>query len=145
MSAPSHNAERACAMFDSFCKAVIRNASRNLKRDYVYRRKREITGVDETWLDAGECSDTYPCEDLYLRAGAFSCSISNEKLYQAILSLPEQQRIVLILDFWCEWPDTQISKYLGVTARTVYNLRQRAFKAIQIYYGNGNAAVRPKL
>lgn len=144
MSAPSR-AERACAMFDSFCKSVIRNASRNLKRDFAYRRKREITGAEETWLDAKECSDTYPCEDFHLREGTFSCCLSNEKLYQAILSLPEQQRIVLILDFWCEWPDTQISNYLGVTARTVYNLRQRAFKAIQIYYGNGNTSARSKL
>ena len=32
------------------------------------------------------------------------------------------------------WKDKKISKKLEVTVRTVYNLRQRAFKKIRTYY-----------
>ncbi|MBS7192538.1 MAG: helix-turn-helix domain-containing protein [Clostridiales bacterium] len=55
-------------------------------------------------------------------------------LYEALKSLPEKQRTVLLLDFWQEHTDEEIAKRLEVTTRTVYNLRQRAFKAIRNFY-----------
>lgn len=139
MSAPSHHVERVCAMFDSYCKAVIRNASKNLKRDFASRKKHEAVELGEEQLSLYGCADTYPSEQPKLCAGAFSCLVSNEKLFEAMISIPERQRIVLILDFWYEWSDTRISKYLGVTERTVYNIRQRAFRAIRTSYENGRS------
>ena len=41
MPDPSDKAERLCAMFDSYCKTVLRNASRNEKRALANRMKRE--------------------------------------------------------------------------------------------------------
>ncbi len=79
-------------------------------------------------------TSTYPSDQLMIHADKFSCVVFNEELYEALLSLPQQQRTVLILDFWYGWPDEKISRYMGVTTRTVYNLRQRAFKTIRSFY-----------
>ena len=60
--------------------------------------------------------------------------LENELLYNALLSLPDSERKVILYDFWHDWKDKEISKKLEVTVRTVYNLRQRAFKKIRTYY-----------
>ena len=53
----------------------------------------------------------------------------------AEMSLPEKQRKVLLFDFWYAWTDGEIAARMEVTTRTVYNLWQRAFKAIRTFYG----------
>jgi RNA polymerase sigma factor (sigma-70 family) len=136
MSAPSNKAERLCAMFDSYCKTVLRNESRDIKRALVRRSKRELA-MDEPMqylFDLISHEDTYPSEQLTLYADRFSCEVYRDTLYEAMLSLPERQRLVLILGFWHQWTDEKISKYMEVTPRTVYNLRQRAFQTIRSFY-----------
>lgn len=136
MPDPSNKAERICAMFDSYCKTVLRNASKNEKRALANRKKREIVTDERIQIDAIRHEDTYPSTQLVIREEKFSCVISSDKLYMALLSLPENQRVALILDFWYRWKDEKIAIYLNVTPRTVYNLRQNAFKAIRRYYEN---------
>jgi len=48
--------------------------------------------------------------------------VSNGILYKALMSMPEEQRKVFILDFWHDWQDKQIAEYLEVILRTVYNI-----------------------
>lgn len=142
MPDPSDKAERLCAMFDSYCKTVLRDASRNEKRALANRMKREAV-VNESMqylFDTESHEDTYPSEQLVIRADKFSCVIFNDLLYQALLSLPENQRMVLMLDFWYHWTDEKIATHLGATPRTVYNLRQRAFKAIRDTFEKGNSS-----
>ena len=136
MSAPSNKVERLCAMFDSYCKTVLRNESRDIKRTLVRRSKRELA-MDEPMqyiFDLISHEDTYPSEQLTLYADRFFCEVYRDTLYDAMQSLPEQQRLVLILGFWYHWTDEKISKHMEVTPRTVYNLRQRAFKIIRSFY-----------
>ena len=120
MPSPS-NEDRICAMFDSFSKTVSRNFVRNLEpADYIL----ELLGHE----------DKYPSESFVLYAGGHSCVVESETLYKALLSLPENQRSVLLLDFWRDLADGEIAEELEVTTRTVYNLRQRAYKAIRKFY-----------
>ena len=58
----------------------------------------------------------------------------NELLYNALLTLPDKERRVILYDFWYDLKDKEISEKPEVTVRTVYNLRQRAFKKIRTYY-----------
>lgn len=61
--------------------------------------------------------------------------MESETLYEALKSLPEKQRNVLLLDFWRNLSDGEIAERLEVTTRTVYNLRHRAYQAIKKFYG----------
>lgn len=45
----------------------------------------------------------------------------------------------LLFDFWYAWTDGEIADRMEVTTRTVYNLRQRAFKAIREFYEQGSS------
>ena len=60
--------------------------------------------------------------------------VESEILYEALLALKVKERQVLLYSFWREFTDVEISKEMEVTARTVYNLRQRAYSKIREFY-----------
>lgn len=138
MVSPSYE-DRICAMFDSFSKTASRNYYRDLlraekRRDSHYHEEPveyllELLGHKDTYP-----SDSYPSDSFVLYVDGHSCVVESETLYEALKSLPEKQRNVLLLDFWHNLTDGEIAKRLEVTARTVYNLRQRAYKAIRKFY-----------
>lgn len=79
MSALSNKAERLCAMFDSYCKTVLRNESQDIKRALVRRSKRELA-MDEPMqyiLNLISHKDAYPFERLTLHADRFSGEVYN--------------------------------------------------------------------
>ena len=133
MVSPSYE-ERICAMFDSFTKTVSRNYFRDLLRAQKRRSRRFSDEPVDYILELLSHRDTYSSDSFVLYADGQSYVVESEMLYEALKSLPEKQRTVLLLDFWQEHTDEEIAKRLEVTTRTVYNLRQRAFKAIRNFY-----------
>ena len=136
MTPPSDRERILCAMFESFCVAAIRNFGRNLRRAMRNHQKYDGTGEVSVEYLIGLLSseDVYASEQFVLDVDGLPCVLENELLYNALLSLPDSERKVILYDFWHDWKDKEISKILEVTVRTVYNLRQRAFKKIRTYY-----------
>lgn len=140
MGAPSDNREkRMVAMFDSFSKTVARNFSRNLKRAKENQDKHFSEEPIDYILELLSHEDRYPSDYFVLFADELSCVVYSETLYKALLSLPENHRKVLLLDFWYDLTDEEIAKRMEVTVRTVYNYRQRAFQAIRRFYEQGSS------
>ena len=136
MIPPSDREDILCAMFESFCITVIRNFGRNLKRAMKNRQKHDGAGKEPVEYFTGLLSteDRYASEQFVLEVDGLPCVFENELLYNALQSLPDRERRVILYDFWYSWTDEEISKKLEVTVRTVYNCRQRAFKKIRTYY-----------
>lgn len=136
MIPPSDREDILCAMFESFCITVIRNFSRNLKRAMKNRQKHDGAGKEPVEYFAGLLSteDRYASEQFVLTVDGLPCVLENELLYNALQSLSDQERQVVLYDFWYDCKEKEISEKLEVTVRTVYNLRQRAFKKIRTYY-----------
>lgn len=134
MPSPSKYERRLIAMFDSFSKKVSRNFIRNLQRAEDNRKKHFSDEPIDYLLELLGHKDTYPSDSFVLYVDGYPCVVESELLYKALLSLPEKQQIALLLDFWCDFTDEEISKKLEVTTRTVYNLRQRAFSRVREYY-----------
>ena len=99
MLSPS-NEDRICTMFDSFCKTVSCNFVRNLDRVEGNRGKHFADEPVDYLLETLGRRDEYPSESFVLYVGGNSCAVESETLYKALLSLPEKQRNVLLLDFW---------------------------------------------
>ncbi len=139
---PSEREQELVAMFDSFCKTVIRNYSRTLVR----RKNNRPENLDEpieVLLDMWGTRDEYPSLSNTFVVDGETYSIESDTLYIALVSLPEQQRTVLLLDFWDDMTDIEIAKKLEVTPRTVYNLRKRAFREIKRFYEHENRGRDP--
>ena len=49
----------------------------------------------------------------------YPCVIDSETLYNALLSLPEKQRTVILLDFWQDLTDIEIATQMEVAARYI--------------------------
>ena len=135
MNAPSEKDKRRIVeMFDSFCKTVSRNYSRNLKRAKRNHDKHFTQEPMEFFLEVWGKTDEYPFLPYSFHVAGYPCVIESETLYNALLSLPEKQRTVILLDFWQDLTDKEIAAQMEVATRTVYNLRKRAFVAIKKYY-----------
>lgn len=133
MVSPSY-ADRICGMFDSFCKTVSRNYYRDLLRAENRRNSHyKEEPVDYLFELLGH-RDAYPSDTFVLHVDGHSCVVESETLYEALKSLPEKQRSVLLLDFWHSLTDGEIAERLEVTTRTVYNLRCRAYQGIKDFY-----------
>lgn len=134
MVSPSYE-DRICAMFDSFSKTVSRNYYRDLLRVDARRDSHYSEEPVEFLFEQLGHKDAYLSDSFVLYVDGHPCVVESETLYKALQSLPEKQRAVLLLDFWRDFTDEEIAKKLEVTIRTVYNLRQRAYKAIRKFYG----------
>ena len=136
MIPPSEREDILCSMFESFCITAIRNFGRNLKRAIKNRQKHDGTGEEsvEYLVSLLSTEDVYAADQLVLDVDGLPCVLENELLYNALLTLPDKERRVILYDFWYDLKDEEISEKLEVTVRTVYNLRQRAFKKIRTYY-----------
>ena len=139
---PSEREQELVAMFDSFCKTVIRNYSRTLVR----RKNNRPENLDEpieVLLELWGTHDEYPSLSNTFVVDGETYSIESDTLYKALVSLPEQQRTVLLMDFWNDMTDIEIANKLEVTPRTVYNLRKRAFREIKRFYEHENRGRDP--
>lgn len=134
MTSPSYD-EQVCAMFDAFCKRASVNYIEDLRRAERRRTKNYPCEPVEYLFELLGHVDTYPSDSFMLYADGRECAVKSETLYNALSSLPERQRDVLLLGFWHSLTDGEIAEMMEVTTRTVYNLRQRAFRAIKEYYG----------
>ena len=136
MTPPSDREIALCKMFESVCVTAIRNFGRNLQSAMKNRQKHDGTGEEavEYLIGLLSAEDRYSSEQFVLDVDGLPCTLENEFLYNALLSLPDKERKVILYDFWCDLKDKEISEKLEVTVRTVYNLRQRAFKRIRTYY-----------
>ena len=89
-----------CKMFDSFCKMVIRNCSRNLKRATANQRKYYGVGNMSVQyiLNSMTIDDERPSEQNVIYVENYPCV--NEILYHALNNLKEKQCNVLLIKFW---------------------------------------------
>ena len=126
-------------MFDPFPKTVAQNFSRKLKRAKANAEKLYSDEPVDYLLETLSHDDRYPSDHFVLYADELSLGVHREPVYKALCSLPEKQQKVLLFDFWGARPDGEIAARMEVTTRTVYNLRQRAFKAIRKFYEQGSS------
>ena len=126
----------AGAMFDAFCKEVLRNTVFNYKRKIKRQFKREIITPDpEQYIDAKDAIiDTYETDHLYIEYEGGVYPLDNETLYQSMLTLPQPLLGVLLLKFWLGMKDAKIAGHFEVTTRTIRSWRSNAIAEIQRWY-----------
>jgi len=97
--APSNKVN--CLKFAKFCFEVIKNECKNIKRAAGSRKDHKATGEEpvEYLLELLTQEDAYPVEDLVLTVDGKSCAVESETLFEALKSLPDNQREVILYDF----------------------------------------------
>lgn len=125
--------ERFDAIFDSYCKTVIRNSGRNIRKRHMRWLKNEISFdfSSISFLNEVLQTDDFPSNQLLIEYKGKKYPIADVELYEKLIQLPFAQLEVLILKYWCGQTDQQIAVEKGVSARTVRNQRSRALSTLR--------------
>lgn len=121
------------ARFDSFCKTVMRNEARNLKKmaKRLSGRERLIrdSGLFEQMIEFYDDMVELFTERIHLRGRDYA--VTNENLFAALKKLPEAELEVILLIYWEELSQNEIAELLKVSSRTVYARRTRALAKLK--------------
>jgi DNA-directed RNA polymerase specialized sigma24 family protein len=126
----------AGAMFDAFCKEVLRNTVFNYKRKIKRQSSREVITPDpEQYISARDAVfDVYETDHLVIEFEGSIYPLDNEKLHQSMLTLPKNLLGVLLLKFWHGQKDAIIASHFGVSSRTIRQWRSLAIAEIRKWY-----------
>lgn len=127
-------------IFDSFSWTTIINLEKQAKSKINKKYKKEVYGSEVMDYAANTygTEDIYPSECVIEDNHGHSCVITKDWLYQAMYNLDEQEKAVLIFEFWYGMSMNEISIEMGVTKRTVYNKKKKAFSYIKDFYERNN-------
>ena len=111
--------------FDSFCKKVLREESRDYERQLAHILEREITFSDlsESILSRIGVMDEYPSDHTYFDVLDYRIAVRNEQLAKALASLPSKKRDVVLLAFFLDMNDSEIAEKFNVVRTTIQRRR----------------------
>lgn len=115
-------------MFDSFCKKVIRNEARNIKKRYARLREQQIsfTEVPESVLDSCQTLDVSVENSEVFLAQGMKLIVENLDLAEVINQLSESKQIIILLYYFAGLNDREIGEAIGMSIGGVWYQRKRA-------------------
>ena len=127
--------ERIEMQFDHFCKTVIANEMRNINKYNSYLLKHEKTFGE---LSEEEKQKLYSVDEYFsinqtIVGAGFSIEIKNDMLFEAITKLSENRQNIILLSYWLEMTDTEISQCLNLVRRTVSYIRNSSLQQLRKY------------
>lgn len=111
--------------FDSFCKKVLREESRDYERQLAYRLEKETSFSDlsEVILSQISAIDEYPSDHTYFDVLDYRVAVRNDQLAKALASLPSKKRDVVLLAFFLDMNDAEIAERFNVVRTTIQRRR----------------------
>ena len=118
-----------CA-FNAFCKRVLKNEAINIFNERQQRQAKEMTFSD---LTPQEENQLFTLDKQYEGEEGQSFQVAGKKitpklLAKAMRTLPEEKRIAVLLYYFFNKSDVEISKQLDIPRSTVQYRRTSSFK-----------------
>lgn len=119
--------------FDSFCRKVLREKSRDIERQRKRRAEKEVcfSAISEQQLAQFYVLDEYPSENTYFGVLDYRIAIKDERLADAIASLPGEKRDILLLSYFLGMNDREIADVMKIIKRTVQRRRVSSIQGIR--------------
>ena len=130
---PDRHAEHKQHAFDSFCKKVLREEARDYMR-YVNRlseREVNLSELSEEQLSQLCALDEYPSEQTSFDVQGYSVAIKDARLAEALASLSEEKRDIVLLSYFLDMNDGEIADRLNIMRRTVQRRRTSSLTEIR--------------
>ena len=123
--------------FDSFCKTVIRNESRNIHKRLKYLAEHEKSLYDLSADEASKLLTENVCfmENKLFHMDGLWFSIDNKELADAISFLTPQRRELILLSFFLGYSDAQIGRKLNVPPDTISYRKNAAIEKLKDLLG----------
>lgn len=118
--------------FDAYIKRVVKRAKCNLIRQQIKGQRVLVTEDDllSALIDRGHEAD-YPSNHFCLSIEGKNYYLDDERLYRAIEQLPDQLVHILVLKFWNEDGEKDISRKTQISVRSCYTRRKKALEYVK--------------
>lgn len=142
MEQSSSHREAIEHQFDSFCKKLLKNETRNHLKEINRRHKNEIFFSEMTKKKLNQLItiDKYDTDRSKFTVCEFEIKIENDLLAEALLMLNEKNRDILLLSYFEGMSDTEISIILKMIRRTVQYRRTSSLNKLNEYMGGKSNA-----
>ncbi|MBO0994608.1 RNA polymerase sigma factor [Bacillus sp. SD088] len=132
MIAPNRTEWQIRCAFNAFCKRVLKNAAIDIYKERKRQRSKEKTFSDLTPYEANQLYSV----DNYGEGNKEGFQIVDKKittklLAEAMHSLSEEKRNLVLLYYFLHLSDEEISQQLNVPRRTVHYRRTSALKRLK--------------
>ena len=119
--------------FDSFCKKVLKHEARNCYAEIKRLRDKEVSFSE---LSAGELEQLSATDKYFVTEQIFcvlghDVIVNDESIAQALQSLPEQRRDIILLSYFLELSDGEIGEKLDLIRSTVQYQRTSTLRELR--------------
>lgn len=120
--------------FDSICRKVLRDESRNYKKQLARRTEKEtnLSELSEAELGQLYAMDEYPSDSTYFDVLEYRVGVKDERLAEALAALPSKKRDVILLSYFLDMNDTEIAEKLKVVGATIHYRRTSSLKELKL-------------
>jgi len=120
--------------FDSICRKVLRDESRNYKKQLARRAEKEINLSELSEAELGQlyAMDEYPSDSTYFDVLEYRVGVKDERLAEALAALPSKKRDVILLSYFLDMNDTEIAEKLKVVGATIHYRRTSSLKELKL-------------
>ena len=119
--------------FDSLSKKVLREKSRDIERSRQSVIENEVTFSELSNREKVQLytKDKYSPEETWFCIWGQHVEIQNELLAEAVSSLSEEMRDILLLSYFLEMNDREIAELMNMIQRTVQRRRTSGIEIIR--------------
>ncbi len=128
--------------FDCYCKRLLKNEMRTYYNEMKRRRKHEVSFSELTAKELEQLSacDTYFADSQYIfNVLGNDILVRDETIAEALNSLPENKRDIILLSYFLDMTDREIGEQLNLVRSTVQYRRTSILRELKkIMEGKGN-------
>ena len=134
---PDRHYEHKQHAFDSYCKRSIKNEAMNAYTQLRKRSRREVSlsELPEAAMAQLAVYDCYSWEYTTFPVGGAVILIENDRLAEALLALPQEDRDIFMMHWFLNMVDREIAEYMNMARRTVNTRRQKAYRLLKELMG----------
>lgn len=127
MKKHKHRHAGICGQFDYFIKVCLRNGARNLKRDEDLQKEHEVlfSELPDHFVENLRSNLEQAFFLHTFQALHYSVTVENDRLSEALRLLPDQKRTIILLHYFLDMSDMEISKLTHTRQEQVKKTRQR--------------------
>ena len=120
--------------FDSVCRKILRNESRNYNKQLARRSEKEVSLSDLSEKELGQlyAMDEYPSDSTCFDVLEYRVAVKDDRLAEALAALPSKKRDVILLSYFLDMKDTEISEKLKVVGSTIHRRRTSSLKELKL-------------
>lgn len=131
---PSYFQNAIRLQFDCLVKRVIDTTVKDYNRETIRRGKHEVTFTDlpQNILEQMCTLDNHDfLESICFEIMGVQIKVYNEELANAMQNLYKQQREIILMSYFLEMSESEITNYMCISRRTFYRNKKKALEDLK--------------